>query len=266
LQPSNWGGKVRDIAVYPAEVNDPAESVLANSVNAADYDLTVRMRPGDTVLEIGCGSASWLLDHLPEGVHWEGVDVFEVDGRGRKSVATRLGSVHQIPFANNTFDWVLSNQSIEHWFEYGVGLEEGIAEIARVLKVSGQAHINFPFHLHGHPFFVTGDLSRIKALFDPAVWDVAEEVAYLDSGADDYLGWERCKFPYDYVARYGAVSSSYVVNLVLTKISDHRDAVVDAPERRRLVLKPRLSPFKRALAHGFGVWAWKVRQQFVRSR
>jgi hypothetical protein len=253
----HWQGNTKDIATYPIGVKDASLSVLANSVNAANYDLCSLLKSGDRVMEIGCGSYSWLKENLVNGVLWDGIDVIEEDFNGNKCIHTRLGSVDQIPFPNDTFDWILSNQSIEHWFEYNVRIPNGLDEIARVLHVGGQAHINFPFYLHGHPHFVKGELSSILSYIDKLKWTVLDVIIYLDSEEEDYCGWKKCGFPTWYVQSNGMVNTSYVVNIVLKKISDEQDAHPEA-YKKKLTIKPQISRFKIVLIHGFFVTIYKI--------
>ena len=261
-----WENELVDIRDFPDDVLDPHESVLANSVNVANYVLTKKIEKGQRVLEIGCGSKSFLLDHLPVGAVWDGIDIFDVDDRGRKSIVTRMGSVHSIPFENEQFEWVLANQSMEHWFEFGVGLSESLYEIGRVLKVGGHALLNFPFHLHGHPYFVVGDLEAILANVDSECWSIDSITAFRDSENPEYQGWLRCGFPNWYVERNGSVSTSFVVELDLRKVSAEKDCHPENPALRPLVLQPRMSQIRRAFAHGVSVLAYKAFRKVLCGR
>ena len=69
------------------------------------------------------------LKILNNPYRWDGIDVFEVNKLGVKSLATKIASVENIPFADHYFDYVLSNQSIEHWREYDVSPAVGLSEI-----------------------------------------------------------------------------------------------------------------------------------------
>jgi len=40
-----------------------------------------------------------------------------------------------------------------------------------VLKPGGSVYVDAPIHLHGHEMFVAGDIPRILALFDGALWE-----------------------------------------------------------------------------------------------
>jgi SAM-dependent methyltransferase len=262
----NWQNSIKDIASYPSGVKNVNESIMANAVNAANYDLLALIKSGQNVIEIGCGSDSWLRNNLPKDVSWDGIDVFDTDSRGRKCIATKLGSVHEIPFSNDNFDWVLANQSMEHWFEYGVQMKDALSEIARVLREGGQAHLNFPFYLHGHPFFVQGNLKSILTLIDKDIWNIVDIIAYKDSEEQDYLGWRRCGFPDKYVQRFDKTNSSFVVNLVLEKISSKKDAHPENPDTRDLNIKPHISSFRMALTHGIYVLVWKIFRKLVKGK
>ena len=262
----DWRNELVDIRDFPDKILDPNESVLANSVNVANYLLTQRMTPKQCVLEIGCGRKSFLLDNLPTEVIWDGIDLFDVDDLGRQSIATRLGSVHAIPFENEKFEWILANQSMEHWFEFGVGLSEAIQEIGRVLKIGGHALLNFPIHLHGHPYFVTGNLDAILANVDTDTWSVNTVTAFKDRKKLEYQGWKRCGFPDWYVRREGPVSTSFVVELCIKKISCKNDSNPENATSRLLDLQPRISEVRRALAHGLPVLAYKIYRKILKGR
>jgi len=263
MEITDWPYRLVDIASYGEDVKCANLSPLANAVNAANHDLISMLKPGDRILEVGCGVSSYLRDHMPEGSLWEGIDVFEKDSQGRKSIATRLGTVDAIPFDSCLFDHVVSNQSIEHWFEYDVTMEEGLREIARVMKMHGRLHINFPLHLHGHPFFVTGDIDAILCLFRVDFWKVLDITAFIDSGVPDYHGWERSGFPYWYVSRLRPVSSSYVVNIVSEKIVSRHVDVLHEERDRDVPIPVRKSLLERVLVHGPLVTSWKIKRRLV---
>lgn len=263
---SGWEKTIRDISNYPIEIKDINESVMANSVNAANYDLVNIIEHNQSILEIGCGSYSWIKNNIPKDVTWDGIDIFDIDSRNRKSIATKIGSVHEIPFPNDSFHWVLSNQSMEHWFEYGVQFSDALEEIARVLRVGGQAHINFPFYLHGHPFFVKGDLESIISIIDKDIWDISDIIAFRDSEEDNYPGWRRCGFPDFYINKNGPVETSFVVNLILEKTSSKKDKLINNPESRELTINAKISPIRMAFKHGLMVLIWKIMRKIIRGR
>ena len=122
------------------------------------------------VLEIGCGNWPFAKDILEKnGCTWHGIDPVDF---GKDNMSSIKGSVQNIPFHDNTFDVILSIQSIEHWFEYGVSFRRALNEIHRVTKKSGVVMINGPIYLHGHPYFLRGDYKRIANLFNKRLWKI----------------------------------------------------------------------------------------------
>ncbi len=260
---NNWKYEIKDINDYPSDVKDHRESILSNAVSVANYDLLLSINNNTRVLEIGCGAYSYLQANMENQHNWDAIDVYEYDSRNRKCIATKLGSVHDIPFDSNTFDVVLANQSIEHWFEYGVSLHAGLIEIIRVLKFDGKAYINFPLFLHGHPLFVKGDIDSILNLFADKDCDICSITAYEDSSELDYKGWERCNFPRFYINRIHSPTSSYVAEIVVRKNKESK-AMNIKTEKPFKPLK-RASSLKRTISHGLDVMIWKVAKKFFKS-
>ena len=91
---------------------------------------------------------------------------------GKNNLTLVKGSVKEIPYHNNSFDMVLCNQTIEHWFEYNVSLKRALSEISRVLKPKGLLMINAPIHVHGDPRFLRGELDKIFNIFGKTEWDI----------------------------------------------------------------------------------------------
>jgi SAM-dependent methyltransferase len=198
-------------------------SPLRNCVIAINQAFVEMLRPGDRVLEIGCGSWSYVLDRLPPGVVWQGIDVV-AEYEDQRSVATVLGSVAAVPFAAGSFDYVLTNQSIEHWFEYGVTLHTGMAEIARVLKPGGQAWVNVPVHLHGHRLFVAGDHGEIaRALLGTGAFEPERLEHWRREHAplERYAGWGISNdLELEFLIPEAALASSWILNAVLRKVRE----------------------------------------------
>lgn len=48
----------------------------------------------------------------------------EATRRGLSNITTTRGPVERLPFANGSFDWVVSRDSAHHWSDLGVGLRE----------------------------------------------------------------------------------------------------------------------------------------------
>lgn len=161
------------------------------------------------VLEVGCGNWSYVHENLPEGVSFEAIDVVN------SKIATRMGSVEAIPFNDDSFDVVISNQSMEHWHEYGVTMPKGLSEISRVLKTGGEAWINVPNLLHGHRWFALHDFDEIRERLNFSGFDVNVEIL----PTTDYYGWMNT-LTEDMIKAEDKVSK--VVDIRLTKRGSYR--------------------------------------------
>jgi SAM-dependent methyltransferase len=125
------------------------------------------IKPGMRVLEVGCGAWGMIRDRCMEvGAHFEGIDA-ETEYFGVKSVATRFENLADLSFADDSFDLVIGNQTMEHWAEYGCRTEWGLYQCFRVCKPGGQVLLNVPIHYHGTRLFLLGHVDRIHALFEP---------------------------------------------------------------------------------------------------
>lgn len=121
-----------------------------------------------TILEIGCGKWGFAKKLLEKNNKWFGLE--PVDFKNNLTIIK--GSVKKIPFHDNSFDYILCNQTMEHWFEYGVSMKKALKEINRVLKNNGILMINSPIYNHGHPFFLRGKLRKIANQFDIKMWKI----------------------------------------------------------------------------------------------
>lgn len=130
-------------------------------------DYQERIQPGHQVLEIGCGYWSALRDRSEQvGAHWEGIDAV-AEYMGRKVVATRVENLADLSFESDRFDFVMGNQTMEHWGEYGCDLSWGLYQCFRVLKPGGTLLLNVPIHFHGTREFMLGDYASLERLFAP---------------------------------------------------------------------------------------------------
>jgi len=217
MKVTNWDHELIDIDEYPKEIFDKKESILANSVIAINFDLLRKIKPDQKILEIGCGSYSWIKENLNDNkIIWNGLDVKKYS-KDELNIATEIGSVHDMSYEDSSFDYILSNQSIEHWSEYNVEIEDGFKEMGRCLKFEGEIFINFPLYLHGEPIFVKGRMDIIKNKIEK-YFLIKNIVAYYSTSHDDYKGWSLCGFPDWYVP--SNANTSFVVNVILKKKSN----------------------------------------------
>ena len=173
-------------------IYDEDESPLHNSVIYLNQKLLNSISKNLKLLEIGCGVKSIFLDKKNDQFsRKDGLDIHENDFRGRETLANLIGSVSNIPTRSNFYDYCISNQSIEHWFEYNVSLSLGLSEISRVLKKkSGKMIINFPLFLHGKSEFAKGNIEYI--LKEISNYFIVKEITFIYSESRKYKGWKKC--------------------------------------------------------------------------
>jgi SAM-dependent methyltransferase len=130
-----------------AQFGSRAAAYLTSAVHARGEDLDavaalVRARPDARVLDLGCGGGHVTFaaaPHVREVVAYdlspEMLDVVAraAHDRGLGNVTTRQGVVESLPFADASFDVVLSRYSAHHWSDVDAALREA----ARVLKPDG---------------------------------------------------------------------------------------------------------------------------------
>lgn len=254
MELSKWPYEKKDLKNYPSSIISSSLSVLANSVTAANYDFLKSLPSGSSILEVGCGVTSYVKDNLTQST-WYGVDVFHFNQKGVPTIATDIASVENLPYKDNKFDYVLSNQSIEHWEEYRVPITDAIDEIFRTLKVGGRAVINFPLQLHGKKEFVKPDFKYIDSLFSGYSRKILRRTAYYHSEEPNYHGWIRCSIPDFYVKSSEYFEeTSYVVEYEIQK------TILETHKLRKNIsanIKSRRSLFSRSLDYGIKVFLWK---------
>jgi 2-polyprenyl-3-methyl-5-hydroxy-6-metoxy-1,4-benzoquinol methylase len=134
------------------------------------------VRPGEVMLDIGCGSGLSLLEATAMGAQVRGV---EADPNVRRiadelGMQIHIGSLLDEPFTGERFDLVVLNQVIEHVPDPGLALERLRSRLrpgGRVVlvfpniqsvwcRISGARWINWhvPYHLH---HFSLGTFSRL---------------------------------------------------------------------------------------------------------
>lgn len=101
-----------------------------------------RAKQGERVLDIGCGSCLSLLELRHMGVEARGV---EADPNVRKIAENfvldvHIGSIHDVPFAGESFDLITLNQVIEH-----VPDPRGLLRaVSQRLAAGGRVALSFP--------------------------------------------------------------------------------------------------------------------------
>ena len=124
-----------------------AAAYLQSAVHAQGADVEalaalVRGQAQARVLDLGCGGGHVsfaVAPHVREVVAYdlspEMLDVVarEATGRGLRNLVIQQGTVERLPFADASFDFVMSRYSAHHWPDLDAGLREAV----RVLKPGG---------------------------------------------------------------------------------------------------------------------------------
>ena len=109
-------------------------------------DLGFTLKPGATVLDLGCGNGSIVKQYRALGYEAFGCDFAFKEGPEVEALHTAgllrpiERTPYRLPFADDAFDLVLSDQVFEHVKNY----DETLSEIHRVLKPAGMSLHFFP--------------------------------------------------------------------------------------------------------------------------
>ncbi len=132
-----------------AQFGARAAAYVTSAVHASGEDLRalaafVEGRAGALVLDLGCGGGHVsfaVAPHVAEVVAYDlsgemlaAVET-EAAARGLRNVVTRRGVAESLPFADASFDVVLTRFSAHHWFD----VRAGVTEARRVLASGGRA-------------------------------------------------------------------------------------------------------------------------------
>lgn len=134
--------------VVDAQFGHQASQYVASAVHASGEDLR---RIGEiaasggfrTALDLGCGGghvAYTLVPHVPEVVACDLSEGMleavssEAAARGIANVEVRRAAAEHLPFADASFDLVVSRYSVHHWHDW----EAGLREARRVVRNGGR--------------------------------------------------------------------------------------------------------------------------------
>ena len=153
-----------------------AANYLTSAVHAQGEDLPVmvnaaRLRGNERVLDAGCGAGHTAASFAPHVAEVVALDFtasmlrqVEVLARDRDlpNICTRLGDVEKLPFADSSFDLVVSRYSAPHWSRP----RKALREFQRVLRAGGSFILSDVLGF-GEPVCDTY-LNAIELLRDPS--------------------------------------------------------------------------------------------------
>ncbi|RAS35934.1 class I SAM-dependent methyltransferase [Paraburkholderia bryophila] len=125
-----------------------AAAYLTSQTHATGADLqtlatAIAATPDATVLDMGCGAGHASFAVAKQAKEVVAYDIAPqmlatVEGaanqRGLANIRTQQGAAEKLPFADHTFDWVISRMSAHHWHDVPLAL----TEVRRVLKPGGK--------------------------------------------------------------------------------------------------------------------------------
>ena len=140
-----------------------------------------RIQPGQRVLDVGCGTATLTL--LVKQTH-PGAEVFGLDGdakilgiarrkaaKANVEIGLQEGLAFRLPYADGSFDRVLSSMMLHHLTEENKRLT--LAEASRVLRPGGGLHVadfrksneSLPALIQEAGFAQVGEHAEYRTLF-----------------------------------------------------------------------------------------------------
>jgi SAM-dependent methyltransferase len=191
-------GRTQD-ALVTDQYRTQASAYLTSAVHAAGEDLAALAalahgKPQARVLDMGTGGghvAYALAPQVAEVVAYDltaemlAVVARSAAERGLANIATRQGRAEQVPFADASFDMVVSRYSAHHWGDFDAGLREA-ARVAKPGATVGIVDVVTPGRPALDTFFQAIELLRDTSHVrnrSRAEWEAAAARAGLDSAS-----------------------------------------------------------------------------------
>ncbi|MHC5111192.1 MAG: class I SAM-dependent methyltransferase [Planctomycetota bacterium] len=141
----DWDGYSLEIA----KRKESDEWAVLREARESHYEELFTIKPGDKVLDAGCGHGEYCVYGLEHGARVWAFDYSEEMVQYTRQILAMTdleaetveeGSVLEIPYADNTFDAVICLSVLDHIADR----EKGFRELARVLKPGGHMYIDVP--------------------------------------------------------------------------------------------------------------------------
>jgi ubiquinone/menaquinone biosynthesis C-methylase UbiE len=195
-----------------------AEAYLASTVHSQAADLeaiTSRLhdQPGARLLDLGCGAGHVSFAaarHVGTVVAYDlstemlSIVANEAGRRELSNVATQQGRVENLPFGDDSFDWVCTRYSAHHWTD----IRRALREARRVLKPGGSlividtcAPVSPILDTHLQTIELLRDGSHVRN-YTPTEWHSMLEEAGFVMGT--HANW---KLPLDFKAWIGRMNT-----------------------------------------------------------
>ncbi len=125
----------------------------------------LRVRPGELLLDAGCGEGRHCFGALERGARVVGLDLDRASlrmahgalrdrgGELGRLAAVLQGDAFHLPFRDCTFDKVICSEVMEHVHDFGAAARE----LARVIRPGGLAAITIPTATSEHLYLRVGD-------------------------------------------------------------------------------------------------------------
>lgn len=164
-------------ALVDAQFGPHARAYVESADHATGADLArlaslVAARPGARVLDLGCGGGHVTYSVAPHAAAVVAYDLSpamldavanEARARNLTNVRTERGTAEALPFADASFDVVLTRMSAHHWHD----VRAGLAGMRRVLQPGGLAAV-VDVVSPGEPSLHDTFLQAVEILRDPS--------------------------------------------------------------------------------------------------
>jgi SAM-dependent methyltransferase len=134
------------------------------------------VKPGERVLDLGCGAGRFLTALKDAGAHAVGAEIADAAAERARATGAEVRLVEPdgtLPFGHGEFDLVWCSEVLEHIPDVG----QALFEIRRVLRRGGRLLLTEPYH--GRIQAAAIALTRFETHFDP----LGQHVRFFTAGS-----------------------------------------------------------------------------------